>query len=122
VSAAYTQTAEFQLVSVAGPTSVSLALTPPGPITLGRAAHHTLELPDSRVSRDHAVLTYISAQWQISDTGSLHGTWVNGIRLESGQARLIRPGDSIVIGPWTLRVQGGERAADSELSIASLSD
>src|SRR5687767_13144124 len=110
---------QLTLVSIAGPTPVSLALSPPGPITLGRGSHHTIELADSRVSRDHAVLTCVPAKlstdpprWLLSDSGSLHGTWLNGIRVESGQAVPVRPGSQIVIGPWTFRVQGDDRAPD----------
>ncbi len=103
------------LVAVAGPTSRSLALEPPGPLAIGRRPTHALSLAESdRVSRDHAVLTYRepsrleganrNGHWLIADTGSLHGTWVNGVRLGPGREFPLRSGDLVVIAPWTFRV------------------
>lgn len=112
------------LASVSGPSVRALELLPPGPLAIGRRPTHALSLAESdRVSRDHAVLTYRqpsrlegpdrTGQWLITDSGSMHGTWVNGVRLVPGREFPVRTGDLIVIAPWTFRIaeQGGTRAA-----------
>ncbi|MGD9691889.1 MAG: SpoIIE family protein phosphatase [Phycisphaerales bacterium] len=104
---------DIALISVAGPREVSLALLPPGPMTIGRRATHDLSLPeDDHVSRDHAVLEYHADDrkgveggvWSIRDSSSRHGTWVNGVRITPGRACPIHPGDSVVLAPWAFEV------------------
>ncbi len=117
-----TMSGQLALISVSGPTVRALELAPPGPLGIGRRPTHALSLPESdRVSRDHARLTYRPpsrlegpdrpGQWLITDAGSMHGTWVNGVRLAPGREFPVRTGDLVVISPWTFRVseQGGTR-------------
>lgn len=67
-------------------------------ITIGRSAHADLSLRwDAEVSRLHAAVEYLGAQWTIVDDGlSRNGTFVNGERL-TGRRRLIA-GDRIRVG------------------------
>ncbi|BCJ56215.1 hypothetical protein Asp14428_76900 [Actinoplanes sp. NBRC 14428] len=71
-----------------------------GPVTIGRSPANELTLAGDRVSRLHAVVEPFPAGWSIRDLGSTNGTTVNGARLR--QARQLRPGDRIEIGPARL--------------------
>lgn len=80
-----------------------LVLSPERPrVTIGRSADADLSLRwDAEVSRLHATVEYLGAQWMIVDDGlSRNGTFVNGERLV-GRRRLtagdrIRAGTSLV--------------------------
>jgi pSer/pThr/pTyr-binding forkhead associated (FHA) protein len=79
-------------------------------LSVGRGETNDVPLPwDTEVSRLHAELECIAAEWTIVDDGlSRNGTFVNGTRI-SGRARL-RDGDVVRIGRTTL----GYRRPDSE--------
>src|SRR3954447_1128185 len=67
-------------------------------LTIGRRAGNDLALPwDAQVSRLHAELVRMSADWVVCDDGISHnGTFVNGERVR-GRRRL-QDGDQIAIG------------------------
>ena len=67
-------------------------------LTLGRRASNDVALPwDSQVSRVHAELVRMDADWILCDDGVSHnGTFVNGERVR-GRRRL-RGGDAISVG------------------------
>ncbi|WP_245746344.1 FHA domain-containing protein [Nocardia altamirensis] len=67
-------------------------------LTIGRSPQADLAMPwDAEVSRLHAAIEYLGAQWTIIDDGlSRNGTFVNGERLV-GRRRL-DPGDVIRVG------------------------
>ncbi|MBN8731946.1 MAG: SpoIIE family protein phosphatase [Acidobacteria bacterium] len=67
-----------------------------GPFTIGRQGENNLVLRDNRVSRVHARLEREAADLYVADCQSLHGTFVNGERVE-GRRRL-RPHDRITFG------------------------
>lgn len=67
-----------------------------GPFTIGRQSENNLVLRDNRVSRVHARLEREAADYYVADCQSLHGTFVNGERVE-GRRRL-RPHDRITFG------------------------
>jgi hypothetical protein len=71
-------------------------------LTLGRRAGNEIALEwDAEVSRVHAALERVGADWVIADDGLSHnGTWVNGERV-AGRRRL-RDGDVIVVGATAL--------------------
>ena len=58
------------------------------PFTLGRSSDRSLPLPDPQVSRDHALIDRDGDGYYLRDMGSRHGTYVNGMRVEGGSARL----------------------------------
>ena len=80
-------------------------------ITLGRASEADVVLPwDTNVSRLHATLEQIAAQWTIVDDGvSRNGTFVNGERI-TGRRRL-RSGDHIRVGSSVLTFQFPENVS-----------
>jgi len=52
-------------------------------VVLGRGAGCDIQLPDSEVSRRHAMLEIRQDEATISDLGSTNGTYVEGVRVES---------------------------------------
>jgi signal transduction histidine kinase len=68
--------------------------------SIGRARGNDLALPDPSVSKIHARLVAEGAAWYIEDQGSLHGVYVDGVRVERGE---LRHGSEIQLGNLTLR-------------------
>ncbi|SDC99399.1 FHA domain-containing protein [Glycomyces harbinensis] len=56
---------------------------------------------DLGVSHVHAVLQREGDDWTVTDLDSKNGTYVSGVRLESGAPRLLAPDDVINIGFFT---------------------
>ncbi len=52
-------------------------------VILGRGAGCDIQLPDSEVSRRHAMLEIREEEATVSDLGSTNGTYVEGVRVES---------------------------------------
>ena len=74
------------------------ALTLRSGTTLGRSGETGEFFKDWRtVSRAHARVCLEGGAWQIEDLGSLNGTWVNGTRIEPGQAHPIASGDTLAL-------------------------
>ncbi|WP_378742597.1 FHA domain-containing protein [Nocardia brasiliensis] len=81
-------------------------------VTIGRSPQADLALPwDAEVSRLHAAIEYLGAQWTIVDDGlSRNGTFVNGDRLV-GRRRLMA-GDVIRVGTSRVSFHDFGGAAD----------
>ncbi len=60
---------------------------------------------DQSVSRRHAKVLCGPDGYFVFDTGSVHGTWVNGLRLRKGQAVKLKSGDRVQFGDVSLRFQ-----------------
>lgn len=74
------------------------------PFTIGRQEGNELVVPDSSLSRRHALITFFRDVATITDCGSQNGTFLNG-RQVSGNAEL-KNGDVITLGQnCRLRVQ-----------------
>jgi DNA-binding SARP family transcriptional activator len=82
----------------------------PAQVSIGRHAGNDVALPwDHEVSRVHARLERMGADWTLRDDGLSHnGTWVNGERL-TGIRRLL-DGDVVRVGRTTLTVRASARA------------
>ncbi len=68
----------------------------PLPFRIGRGPENHLVLRDNRASRAHAWIVRASGGFAIEDLDSLHGTWVNGTRIEKATA--LKPGDAMHFG------------------------
>ena len=67
----------------------------------GRAAHNTIVLDSSQVSRDHALVDCPNGiDCVLSDLGSVNGTYLNGVRLAAPE--MLRNGDVIGIGEFRM--------------------
>lgn len=67
--------------------------------TAGRTPEADLFLDDVTVSRRHADVTRKDGEYVVRDSGSLNGTYVNGVRVTEQQ---LRSGDEVQIGKFHL--------------------
>jgi len=82
-------------------------------IRIGRATTNDVVVQDSRVSRNHALIECGTAGCTVVDVGSPNGTWINGVRVER---RLLRSGDTLVIGGATARFEAGAPETDEQMT------
>lgn len=73
-------------------------------LTIGRDPDCDIFLNDITVSREHAVLTMAGGAFRIEDAGSLNGTYVNGVRVDSAP---LGHGDTIQVGRFVMAFTGG---------------
>lgn len=66
--------------------------------TFGSSPDNSLVIDNIKVSAHHAEIRSEDRGFSIADLGSIHGTYVNGDRLDFNSPRLLNPGDSISIG------------------------
>lgn len=66
-------------------------------MTIGRSSDSKIFLDDITVSRKHALVAQVGADWVLSDSGSLNGTYVNKNRVIS--TALVN-GDELQIGKF----------------------
>jgi pSer/pThr/pTyr-binding forkhead associated (FHA) protein len=87
-------------------------------LTIGRGEANDVALEwDVRVSRTHAALERLGADWTIVDDGlSRNGTWVNGERVTA--RRRLRDGDIVRVGgtPLAFCAPGGSTRADATMT------
>lgn len=72
-------------------------------IGIGRATDNNVVLDDLLVSRHHAVLRRSGNQWELVDSNSANGTYVNGNRINRA---IIGPDDMVGIGHTLLHLSG----------------
>jgi sigma-B regulation protein RsbU (phosphoserine phosphatase) len=81
------------VISVAGNTRrMKIAKTP---FIFGRSEECDAAIPDARVSRIHARIELENGEYFVTDAGSRHGTFVNGLR---GERAPLRNNDEIRLG------------------------
>ncbi|MBL9026127.1 MAG: GGDEF domain-containing protein [Myxococcales bacterium] len=69
-------------------------------VVLGRAPECTYSFDDASLSRQHARVMRVGAEYVIRDDGSRNGTFVNNVRLTKAEA--LRNGDRVQLGSSTL--------------------
>ncbi|MCH8212026.1 MAG: FHA domain-containing protein, partial [Planctomycetes bacterium] len=102
-------TDQLRLEPVAGTDAPSLSVRDQAEILVGRAQECDLCLADAVVSRRHASVARRKHEWVLTDLGSRHGTYLNGVLLRPGTPTLIASGDFVRFCPYTFRVNGGGR-------------
>jgi RNA polymerase sigma-70 factor (ECF subfamily) len=76
---------------------------------LGRSPECSHQLANRYVSRKHAEIQCVNNRWSLRDLKSRSGTYLNTIRMESGEEVQLQTDDLVQIGPWKFLVQlGGE--------------
>ncbi|MGB9763478.1 MAG: protein kinase domain-containing protein [Minisyncoccia bacterium] len=65
---------------------------------IGRGGNNLINIPDSFVSKQHAVIRYTPNGLIISDLGSKNGTFLNSERILKGGYKILKDGDLIKIG------------------------
>jgi pSer/pThr/pTyr-binding forkhead associated (FHA) protein len=78
-----------------------------------RAGNDIVLASDGMVSKCHAVLLYDegTGRFLVRDEGSTNGTFLNGVRLTSGQPRALEARDQILLGETTLIFRPTEDAS-----------
>jgi len=66
---------------------------------IGRAEDNFIQLSDPKVSKHHAEIRPDGNGWQIRDSGSRNGIFVNGVRVEQSP---LKDGDRIMMGSHVL--------------------
>ncbi|HZH89911.1 MAG TPA: FHA domain-containing protein [Pyrinomonadaceae bacterium] len=73
-------------------------------LSVGRATDCDLSLPHASVSKIHAaILMNREGTLLVSDTGSVNGTFINGRRINYGEARQLEDGDVVGFGDVEVR-------------------
>ena len=85
-------------VGVQLPATIDIAKTP---FMLGRV-NADLTVPDARVSRRHAVITFDQNTYYIQDAASANGTLINGAKIPPDRKVPLQPGTVIGLGPEIL--------------------
>lgn len=78
----------------------------PGPFVIGRALDCNLRLDGNFVSRHHCAFVSDAGEVLIEDLGSTNGIAINGSDHQSGLRHVLKPGDYIRIGDYTLTFIG----------------
>jgi FHA domain len=71
--------------------------------TFGSSPDNSLVIDNIKVSAHHAEIRSEENGYNITDLGSIHGTYVNGERLDFNSPRLLNSGDSITLGDSVFR-------------------
>ena len=71
--------------------------------TFGSSPDNSLVIDNIKVSAHHAEIRSEEDGFSITDLGSIHGTYINGERLDFNSPRLLNSGDSITIGDSVFR-------------------
>jgi len=74
---------------------------------LGRSPECTHQLANRYVSRQHAKVHHSNGRWSLHDLKSRSGTYLNTIRMESGEDVQLQADDLIQIGPWKFLIRLG---------------
>ncbi len=112
----------LDLRAIAGPQARTIALKPPGPVSVGRLPLCEVVLDDPAVSRRHATFMYRDHAWFITDAGSRHGTQVNGKDAAQGEWLGVMHGDHVTIGPWTFRAVEPDRHVHTSRTLADFTE
>src|SRR6266480_2626631 len=72
----------------------------PRTYTIGRARQNDICLPEPSVSKFHARLVHEDGRFALEDQGSLHGIYVNAVRLPRA---ILSSGDVVQLGNLTLK-------------------
>jgi serine/threonine protein kinase len=78
-------------------------------LVLGRAQDCDISLLADNISRYHASLEWVGNKWHISDLESTNGTFLNGQPLAPEVAVVWPLTQSVQIGPYTMRLQEGDK-------------
>ena len=82
---------------------------------IGRNHDNHVVLPESSVSKLHAVIRFVNDKPVIEDLGSLNGTFVNDRPINSPTE--LKDGDEIILGEYRLHVKSGsDQEGDSTLT------
>src|SRR5215469_12633118 len=87
-------------------------------LTIGSSPYNSLVLDNIKVSAHHAEIRPEEQGYAITDLGSIHGTYVNGERLDFSALRKLNPGNSITIGDSTFTYEVEDAPQDDQANGA----
>lgn len=93
------------LLQIHGKPLPKIKLVPGDICTLGRSSDCSYQLANRYVSRKHIQIEHKDNSWTLSDLKSRSGTYLNTIRMETGEVAEIHTDDLIQIGPWKFLVK-----------------
>ena len=73
-------------------------------VSIGRGPDNAIQIIDTRMSRNHAVLSFADGKWSVRDLGSKNGVQVNGKPISGQQPLAV--GDRIQVGDTVLAFEG----------------
>jgi hypothetical protein len=79
-------------------------------LTVGRDPESDIFLNDMTVSRTHAVIERVGDTARVTDAGSLNGTYVNGVLVDSAE---LNHGDAVQIGTFQMAFLCAPEGEDS---------
>ncbi len=74
-----------------------------GVISFGRGPMNRVILPFAAMSKSHGVISHVEGRWEVSDSGSKNGTFVDGKRVHTGAMLPLRDGASLRFGDVTAK-------------------
>jgi pSer/pThr/pTyr-binding forkhead associated (FHA) protein len=83
------------------------------PIRVGREDDCELQMTHRRISRHHARIERVEAGLVLVDEGSLHGVWLNDVRLLPYQPVPLPREARVLVGPVTIMVHVVDSAGDA---------
>ena len=95
---------EMRLI-IEGPNAPAEFLLPMGTTSIGRQPDSDLQLPDTIVSRSHAIVVRSEEGCVLIDLESANGTYLNDKKLAPELPNPLEAGDSTRIGPYQLRLE-----------------
>jgi len=97
--------AGYALVVERGPRAGMAWLVKEGTTTVGRHPDSDIFLDDITVSRHHCRFINDGRMFEVEDSGSTNGTYVNGERVDRGA---LQPGDEVLVGKFHMIVALGD--------------
>ena len=96
--------AEIKLEALSSTPPLEIMRLATGSITIGREPENDVVVDSGAVSRRHGCIISAQSQWVFKDLESSNGSWINGVRLDSGQLKLLRSGDVIQVADFPIRL------------------
>lgn len=93
------------LVSLVGPSKGARYLLDSDVVRIGRSTDTEIFLDDVTVSRKHAQIIKRNKKFQLEDSGSLNGTYLNGTITTSAE---LKDGDEVQIGKFRMHFFSGK--------------
>jgi len=106
----------LKLEQVGGPLLSAQSITLTDKVLLGRGTDCQISLPDSAISRRHALIERRGEQYWLTDLDSRGGTFINDLRLDAKLAVPLGEHDRIRIGAWRFRVRSNASVARTSAS------
>ena len=85
-----------------------------GPVTVGRVPENVVPIDRESISRRHAALLAAGDYWLLTDFGSSNGSWLNGDKLERGELKILKSGDTLQFADYAVLFEEAEARPPSE--------